>query len=924
MTTYDAVVEIYVDGAWLDITRLDDDTRVLGEVTITRGASDQQGEPVPTTAQFRYLDNNLTLDGENPRSAYYRKISVPGTPLRVKLDGEIRASLEIVAMPITPGETPEINEMTITAAGLLRQYDQGQPPLRSAAYRAFTAMVNDPYRVMYVPLEEESEATTVSVATGGAVTLGGPGTVSFGAVESMSSARLAQFGSFDTFITFVLPPWTNTLDQHLAGSLVRWPEAGLLNNAIIWRWYFTGGGIDYVDLLHTTGDVLQLQFYAAGAVVSTICTSDWTGILDDREAFLFCTFHQNGADIDARIRATTATSWLLQVSGTAAGLTLGRMYQIVMGTGSGVDGMGFGHLIVGSNKDAFGNFIDDLDSSSEALVTGARGYNLETAGARIQRLADEEDIPITVTGTATDTERLAPQGIDTLLGLIRTAARVDLGILAETRIALQLNYRTRANLYNQAPTAQLTLAHLQPGFRPTSDDLRVVNDFTANRPSGSSAHYAIPDGDVLHYSTEAPPDGAGFRPNSGQIEVGSDDQLNNQAAWRAHLGSWRERRFSAMTFELAKAVFDAADVAAVHALDLGDVISFDMTGAPAYVPYNELRLMVRGYTETLSKFLHTITFDTIPADMYEVAQVDSGPTSTLANVIDDNDTSLKLAPGAGKPWSESSTDLPYNIQVNGDPATITAISTDTPAFIAAGTASHASNASVTPGLPAGMTPDVGQLMVMVAAIRNSGTGTVNTPTGWTRLDTVGVNLGVFGRYYRTGDAAPTVTFTGGVANADTSARIAAFSGLSMALDHELQASLNSSAANVAYAAMPVRVAGGGKGVRRTNNVTLIAAWKQDDTTGVTAASGFTEAFEASTTTGDDQSIALDYRLDTAAVATATGSKTWGGGAAAISRTFVLALRPLQTATVTRGIAGVAAARTVGDEVHGWRMGITGL
>lgn len=927
---YAVAVEIHVDGAWLDITRLDDDTRVLGDVTITRGASDQQGEPVPTEVNFRYLDNNLTLDGENPRSAYYRKISVPGTPLRVKVDGEIRASLEIVAMPITPGQTPEINEMTVTAAGLLRQYDQGQPPLRSAAYRAFTAMVNDPYRVMYVPFEEESEATTVAIATaGGSVTLGGPGTINFGAVESMSSARLAQFGSFDTFITFVLPPWTNTLDQHLAGSLVRWPAAGLLNNAIIWRWYFTGGGIDYVDLLHTTGDVLQLQFYAAGAVVSTICTSDWTGILDDRESFLFCTFHQNGADIDARIRATTATSWLLQVSGTAAGLTLGRMYQIVMGTGSGCADMGFGHVIVGSNKDAFGNFIDDLDSSSEALVTGARGYNLEAAGARIQRLADEEEIPITVSGTASDTERLAPQGIDTLLGLIRTAARVDLGILAETRTELEISYRTRANLYNQAPTAQLALAHLQPGFRPTSDDLRVVNDFTASRPGGSSARYAIPDGDIYHYSTEAPPDGAGFRSGSEQVDVGSDDQLNEQAAWRAHLGAWRERRFSSVTFELAKddlGTFTADEVAAVHALDLGDVITFDMTGAPAYVPYDELRLMVRGYTETLSRFLHTFTFDTIPADMYEVAQVDAGPGSMLAAPIDDNDDFIRVQPGTGKPWSESSADLPYNIQVNGDPMTVTGASTDTPTFIAAGTASHANNADVTPGLPAGMTPDVGQLMIMVAAIRNSGTGTVNTPTGWEVLAQTSPqrNFTVFGRYYETGDVAPTVSFTAGAPNADTSARIAAFSSLSMALDYEVQGQLNSSAANVAYAAMPLRVAGGGEGVRRTNNVTFIAAWKQDDTTGVTAATGFTEAFEASTTTGDDQSIALDYRLDTAAAATAAGSKTWGGGAAAISRAFVFALRPLQTLDVTRGVAGVAVAHGVGDEVHGWRMGITGL
>jgi hypothetical protein len=39
---------------------------------------------------------------------------------------------------------------------------------------------------------------------------------------------------------------------------------------------------------------------------------------------------------------------------------------------------------------------------------------------------------------------------------------------------------------------------------------------------------------------------------------------------------------------------------------------------------------------------------------------------------------------------------------------------------------------------------------------------------------------------------------------------------------------------------------------------------------------------------------------------------------------VLALRPLQSADVTRGIAGVATSASVGAEIHGWRMGVTGL
>lgn len=57
------------------------------------------------------------------------------------------------------------------------------------------------------------------------------------------------------------------------------------------------------------------------------------------------------------------------------------------------------------------------------------------------------------------------------------------------------------------------------------------------------------------------------------------------------------------------------------------------------------------------------------------------------------------------------------------------VDTATPAFIANGAVSHIDNAPVTPGLPAGITPDVGQLLLLTAVIRNSGVGTPDTPAG---------------------------------------------------------------------------------------------------------------------------------------------------------------------------------------------------
>lgn len=921
--TFAVTVELFLSGAWLDITAIDDDTKLLAAspVVITRGRSDQQGRVAPTEVRFSYLDNLATFDGDNPASSYYRQVGL-GTPMRVTVDGEVRAVVEVAKWDPSWDDTDEVLTVAVVGAGILRRLEDGEKPLRSAAYRAFTSPVNDPYRVAYWPFEEESGATTVTSPTPGAsVTLGGPGTITFGALESMSSDRLAQFGSFDTFLTFVLPAWTNTLEQAFAGSLVRWPEAGLINNAIIWRLYFTGGTVDYIDLLYGTGDVLSYVVYSAGVVVQTLSTSDWTGILDDREAFLWCTFDQDGADIATRIRATTATAWTLQVSGTITGRTLGRMYQAVMGTGSGCEGMGFGHVIFGSNQDAFGNFIDDLDTGSDALVTGARGYEFEQAGLRILRLADEENIPITVTGTAADTERLSTQGAQTALEMVYTGSDTDLGILFEQRTALELEYRTRANLYNQAPAASLTYGHLTRGFRPASDDLRVTNSVTTQRDGGGTAAYAIPDDDWFHWTTQDPPDGAGLRESEARPAVAEDSQLRPQAAWLAHIGAWREKRFRQVVLELANTRFDADDKAAVRALDIGDVLAIDTTAAPAYVPYTEIRLMVQGYTETVTKHTHTFAFNTTPADPFEVAQVDSGPGSILAAPIDDNDDFIRIQPGTGRAWSESADDLPYHIQVGGQPMTVTGMSTDTPAFIAAGAIAAGNNASITPALPAGITADSAHLLIIWATIRNSGTGTVNTPTGWDVIAQVSPqrNVTLFGRYYETGDAAPLITFTSGAANATTLARMFAFSGLSMALASGPKAvpaahmQLNSSAQDMAYPALTVN---------RDGSVALLFAWKQDDWTSVAPPSGYTEMSDDPSALGDDAAVWAGY--DLTAASAAAGSLVVTGGASAISRTAVLALRPTQTADVTRGIAGTAVAASVGAEIHGWRMGVTGL
>lgn len=208
-------------------------------------------------------------------------------------------------------------------------------------------------------------------------------------------------------------------------------------------------------------------------------------------------------------------------------------------------------------------------------------------------------------------------------------------------------------------------------------------------------------------------------------------------------------------------------------------------------------------------------------------------------------------------------------------------------FVNAGTGAAAVNASVTPGAITGVA--VGDLVIIQASIRNTGTGTVTVPTGWTQLVAQG-SMALLGRFWETGDALPAVAFAGGVANADTIAQAVAFRGVAPdALTAGVTAAqANVSAANIAYPALDVPGA---------SHAVVLAVWKQDDASALSTPASYTAVGLASTTAGDDAMQALYYRIETTEADLGSGSITVTGGAAAVSAAVALTLHPAAAITV---------------------------
>lgn len=209
-------------------------------------------------------------------------------------------------------------------------------------------------------------------------------------------------------------------------------------------------------------------------------------------------------------------------------------------------------------------------------------------------------------------------------------------------------------------------------------------------------------------------------------------------------------------------------------------------------------------------------------------------------------------------------------------------------YVGIGVASNGNYTSLTPTLPSGLVAR--DLMIIVAACRDTA-ASVNDSSlpGWVNLVDFG-SLALYGRYYVTGDTAPTVTFTGGGANDTTMVQCMAFRGVRQRLSEVIGTSYatqtNASAQNIA---VPGLVAAA------DTHAHVVVAIKQDDWTGVAALSGqfLSEISDTPTTTGDDMGLAIQYRLGnfSGAATFSSTNLTVTGGANAASKAIVFSLAP---------------------------------
>jgi hypothetical protein len=804
-----------------------------------------------------------------------------------------RAAGELPELPVEWDTSGQDVFTTVTGGGLLRRLGQGSSPLRSALRRTLPGVSG---LVAYWPAEDGRDATGIASGLSDGQIMGLNGTPAF--------ASYTGFKASAALPTANAARWTGSVNSYTnTGALqYRWlmhvPDTGDTDAAVIAAMY-TNGTAFLWEVIYLTGGNMKLRAW----------DSPFNLILDTGALG----FSLNGDLVQVSLELSNSggnVAWTLGVlevgnpvggfnSGTLVGYQVGSAVQASINPtadiGLGLSGTAVGHIT-----------IQSVITSFFAVASQLKAYVGETAGTRAQRLCLEEGVPFAYIGTLSATSAMGPQGQKSLLDLLDECVQADGASLFEARGHMCLVFRTRESDYNQAATLTLDYASRQVNepFTPTPDDQKIRNDVTAQRVDGSS--YEAQQATGPFKVAEPSAGGVGRYDTTVTVNVQLDAQLPDVAGWGLHLGTVDEERYPGIGVELANQHVVAAGLDDV-AMDVDMRHRVVVSNPKAGQAPDAVTQLVSRYVEVLSQRHHKITLACAPESPYQVMQLevgdlgklDSDRTTTGASMTS-GATSLLLA---GEVWSAS--DVPTDVVVTGERMTVTAVANTVPSFVSVGTVVHADNASLSPGVPAGSV--AGDTLVLVSCIRNLSAAS-SSSGGYTSIANL-TSLNIMTKTHSGSESAPTVSFTGGVAGDTTTAFIMAFRNMPSTFYGQSN-TFNSGQQNIDYLII------GSTGM--ANTMAIIVGHKFDDCTSVATLTGFTEAVEATTITGNDQTVVVDYAPYTGDLVIPGGTFTVTGGVAANSRSIVMLFGNPQTATVTRSVNGVVKAHSAGESVSLFR------
>ncbi|MGP4083153.1 hypothetical protein [Streptomyces sp. KR55] len=549
----------------------------------------------------------------------------------------------------------------VTASGILRRLSQGNSPIKSTLTRRIPTLSP----LAYWTMEDGANSTVAYSAVAGVENMTTSG-LSFAANDTLAGSSALPTITTGASLSGVVPApsstqtsWQVEFVYNLNAETTTYRTVlSIQGTGTVRTWYLQLSG-------HTNARILG--YNDDGILVVNDARSVGSDLSDGRWNRWQLNVIQNGGNVDY------VSDWINiggaggQASGSYAG-TVGRVTGVSSppgdsGYSSELGSMAIGHVSVFSPRNT--SAYNDVD----------HGLNGERAGVRLARLADEESITMAVFGDPDIQAQLGPQKPAALLDILKDCAEADGGILYEQRSVAGLIYRDASSLYTQRVRLALnyqTAGHVAPPFKPVDDDQLVKNEITASRKDGASAMAELFSGAL---STQAPPNGVGRYQDSREFNFYNDTQPANMAEWLLMLGTWDEARYPTLHVDLAAGPSLINDATAV---DIGDRVT--VSGLPAWLPPDQIDLLVQGYTEVIKQYEWDLTYNCTPgAPWSSVAQVGTARADTagseLASAMTSSATTAFVLTTSGPEWvdsTDSASDFPFDVRVAGERMTVTA------------------------------------------------------------------------------------------------------------------------------------------------------------------------------------------------------------------------------------------------------------
>lgn len=592
--------------------------------------------------------------------------------IRVFIDGQYYTRFygEIKGFKQGHDTTGNYSVVSIEATGPTRRISARNTPLKSALYRAITRSTTHP--IAYWTLEDESFATAVSSA------LPGGSALAFSATNQIVAPTFASIDGPGG--SNKLPNFTN------AGSFT-----GTINGSSATSWSFAvavkfptiadGTSSSVLRLYTASGSVVYWELRAATNAQGGLLLS---GLYTDNSSFLI---NSNGSVNDGLwhwVKVDVAQSGAnislnIYIDGSLAGGSVGWPVNLLTRTLGPIRSIQLNQQQTDNEYPFMGHAAIYNGTVVPDFTSAMNGYAGETALARLTRLCAEEEIPFSVVGYYASDVTMGPQGIDTLMNLLRECELTDSGFLYDG-LAEGLQYQGISQRYDQfsrmtfdASAGELT------AFDRVPDDFGRVNRFIATRKNGGFAVAENTDGllgtdAVGVYEASLP------RPANYQ----TDARLPGRANWEVHKGSGRPGfRYPNVAFNLRE------HPDKIHT-DYGWVLTNPgnaITVTPPRQrnnPSEDLRLTIEGWSELLTPLRWEVVPNCSNQEVYDVFKI-ADPVlgriqtggSTIAADAPIGATSLSVTSNTGGIlWTTTATvpsDFPFYLDIEGIKVQVTAI-----------------------------------------------------------------------------------------------------------------------------------------------------------------------------------------------------------------------------------------------------------